>query len=95
MKSKDFISAYLKNRKQKTKIESTFSEWLNTLFDVPHGSILGPVLFLIFVADLFYLNYDLDYSSYTDDTTPYICRQDFRCIVKVLEPNVNELFNWF
>ena len=50
-------------------------------------------LFLILVADL--LNYDLDFASYTDDTTPYICGQDLSSIIKVLEPNVNKLFNWF
>ena len=61
----------------------------------PTGLYLGPLLFLTFIADLFYLNYDLDFASYTDDTTPYICGQDFSSIINVLEPNVNTLFNWF
>ena len=34
------------------------------------------------VADLFYSNYNLDFPSYVDDTTPYICGQDFSVIVK-------------
>ena len=55
----------------------------------------GALFFLIFIADLFYLNYDLDFASYADDTTPYICGQDVKSIIKVLEPNVNKLFNWF
>ena len=93
-KSIAFISAYLKNRKKKTKLGSNFSECLNILFGIPQGSILGPLLFLILIAYLFYLNYDLDFASYTDDTTPCICEKDFSSIINVLEPNVNTLFNW-
>ena len=76
-------------------MRSTFSECLNILFGFTQVSVLGPPLFLIFIADLFFLNYDLDFASYADDATPYICEQDFSSIFKVLEPNVSKLFNWF
>ena len=61
----------------------------------PTGFYFVPLLFLIFIADLFYLNCDLDFASYADDTTPYFCGWDFSSIINVLEPNVNTLFNWF
>ena len=41
------------------------------------------------------MNYDLDFASHADDTTPYIRGQDFSSIINFLEPNVNTLFNWF
>ena len=91
MKSVAFISAYLKNWKQKTKIGSTFGECLNIFVGVSQGSILGPVLFLIFIADLFHLNYDLDFASYADDTTPHIFGQAFSSTINVLKPNVSTL----
>ena len=37
------INNYLSNRKQRTKIENTYSTWLDIIFGVPQGSILGPL----------------------------------------------------
>ena len=42
-KSLTFISAHLKSRKQKTRIGSAFSDYLNILFGAPQRSILGPI----------------------------------------------------
>ena len=61
----------------------------------PTGFCFGASFVSVFIADLFYLNYDLDFASYADDPTPYIFGQDFSSIINLLEPNVNTLFNWF
>ena len=47
VKSLNFILAYFTNRKQKTNIGSSFSDFLNIIFGVPQGSIFGPLLFII------------------------------------------------
>ena len=47
------IQSYLSNRKQRTKINATYSSWEEILFGVPQGSILGPLLFNVFLCDLF------------------------------------------
>ena len=90
-----FISTYLKSRKQKTRVGSAFSDYLNILFGVPQGTILGTILFIIFLSDLFYIYNDLNYRSYADDTTPYVCGQNYAEAIEFLEPTMNNIFPWF
>ena len=45
---------YLSKKKQRTKINITYSLWLEIILGVLQGYILGPLLFNIFLADLFF-----------------------------------------
>ena len=65
------IHDYLSNRKQRVKVNDTYSSWKDIFYGAPQGSILGLLLFIIHLCDLFYFLEDLDIASYADDTTIY------------------------
>ena len=50
-----FFRSYFSNRYQKCKINNSFSQWKRVLTGVPQGSILEPLLFNIFIKDIFLL----------------------------------------
>ena len=63
------IESHLKNRKQYTEIEESKSEILPLTIGVPEGSILGPLLFIIYINDFSESTKKFDFIIYADDTT--------------------------
>ena len=89
------IPNYLSDRKQRTKMNATYSPWEEILFEVPQGSILGPLLFNIFLCDLFRIMCETDFASYADDNTPYALEDSINDVIKSLEDDSVNLFKWF
>ena len=89
------VQKYSSNRIQRTKINSTYISLLEIIFGVPQGSILGPLLFNIFLIDLLFITEDIDIASYADDNTPYIIADNIDGVIKSLEEASEILFKWF
>ena len=90
-----FVHSYLKNRMQRTKINAEYSSWEEILFGVSQGSILGPLLFNIFLCDPFLIVGNIDIASYANDNTPYTAGNSMEEVIQILENAAKTLFQWF
>ena len=65
----NLLYSYLTNRKQAVKIKDTTSDFLDILSGIPQGSILGPIMFNIFLNDMFLFTKSTNPNNYADDST--------------------------
>ena len=89
------IRDYLRNRWQRTKINTSFSSWSELLSGVPQGSILGPFLFNIYINDLFWFNEQTEVCNYADDTTLYACDENLNNVLLKLEHDSLLAIEWY
>ena len=95
MDALQLIRSYLSNRQQRVKINSSFSDWKEIKIGVPQGSVLGPLLFNVFVNDIFWFSHRTKICNYADDTTIFACHPDLNTIVTQLEEDSSVLVKWF
>ena len=81
------------NQFQRTSVNASFSDWKEIETGVPQGSILGPLLFNIFLNDIFYFNGNL--CNHADDNTLYSIGKSLNMVRENLKINFLIMQNWF
>ena len=66
-----YIQSYLRNLLQRANVNSDFSLWKGIFACFQQGSILGPIMFNIYINDIFLFADNVCLSNYADDTTLY------------------------
>lgn len=92
--SLQWFRSYLKDRKQAVKFKGSISDYLNMLCGVPQGSILGPLLFLIYINDLF-MCLDLETFLFADDTTFEVTKPTLEEASSHMNSQLEIATNWF
>ena len=93
--SVSFMKSYLTKRLQRCEINNSFSEWGELLNGVPQGSILGPLLFNIFLNDILLSLQTSDLANYADDSTLYTSDRSISNIMNSLSHDFTILSKWF
>ena len=88
----DWVQSYLKDRSQFVEVNGKQSMWLPVTSGIPQGSVLGPLLFLLYINDL-PDNIDSSVYMYADDTKLYREIREPRDH-KILQEDLNKLSVW-
>ena len=88
------LKSYLSNRKQFVSVNGAKSDTQDISIGVPQGSVLGPLLFLIYINDLPLTLTDLGAILFADDTTLYFSHSDKDILCQTVSSELNIINNW-
>ena len=93
--SLNFLLDYRSLRKHRTKVGSSYSKWSEIYRGIPQGSILGPLLFNIFINNIFFFAEKSEICNFADDSTVYSCGKDPAKVKEDLICTMKNVLKWF
>ena len=89
----DLFKNYMKKRTQFTSINNSVSETLNVKSGVPQGSILGPLLFLIYINDMHLVTEHADMHHFADDTSLLYGHLSIKKVNKIINLEIKKILH--
>ena len=90
----DWFKSYLSDRKQFVSVNGSNSNHLSVTCGVPQGSVLGPLLFLIYINDLPLSSSRLDFYLFADDTNIYYEAESLHHLQNVVNKELKKVKIW-
>ena len=86
---------YLSGRTQSVSVNGSYSDTSDLSVGVPQGSVLGPILFIVFINDLLGVVPHCKIVLYADDTSLFFARRNIQAIQSVLQEDLTAVGEWF
>lgn len=90
-KSLHLVSAYLNFRKQRIKIGSAYTDWVDVIRGIPRSSISGPLLFNVFINNLFVVSEKFNTCNFANGSIPIFYGNNLPLILSKLEHGMENL----
>ena len=90
----DWFKSYLSDRTQKVYINGFLSESRNVTHGVPQGSVLGPLLFLLYINDMPYCSEILKFHLFADDTSIFFSHKNQHELEIIVNNELKKVSDW-
>lgn len=88
------LQSYLKHRKQAVEITNKLSSLENIAAGVPQGSILGPILFNLYINDIVKISNDAQFVIFADDSSMFVRAHDVQELSRLANSTLQKMHTW-